>query len=110
MRRLRLLRTRNKNKPPQSLKGRENERETQKRKKYGREKKKVRNTEQQQFGKIRYCECCSALFFAKRNKTFNVANCVPENRTGTFNFVLVVVVGDDDLFFFLYAQKFKIFR
>jgi len=41
----------------------------------------------------------------------NVANRVPENRTPTFNFVLVVAVGgDDEAFYFLSAQKFKFFR
>jgi len=71
----------------------------------GERKKKDINTERQQFGKIRNCECCSALFFAKRNKTFNVANRVPENRTETFNFVLVVVVGGDDPFFFFLPRN-----
>ena len=116
MRRLRLLRTRNKNKPPPSLKEREREKEKPKKKKGRREKvigrkKMVTNTEHEQFGKIVVVSVvlffCSVLCKTKTERSTLL--CVPENRTGTFNFVLVVAVGGNDGFFF-FSQKFKFFR
>lgn len=93
----------------------ERERETQKnREERERDRKEKKNGyEHQQFGKIPVVSVvlffsCSVLCKKKTKKNErSTLLCVPENRTGTFNSVLVVAVGGDDGFFF--PRNFQIF-
>lgn len=104
-----------KQKQTSSKSQRERERERETKKKKGRRekvigrKKMVTNTEHEQFGKIVVVSVvlffCSVLCKTKTERSTLL--CVPENRTGTFNSVLVVAVGGDDGFFF--PRNFQIF-